>query len=188
LNDEAELNRQVFSLLLLKSFVTPLQYSHGGGISAGSAIAANGTEMLSNRLSGWLSGLTKEVDIGVNYRPGSEVSSDELDIALSKQLLNNRLSIDGNFGFNNNQTTNTTGLVGDVNLEYKLTEDGRYRVRGFNRTNDNTQLTTQGGPYTQGVGVFYREEYETWAELYRRYIKKLKKEPKKTETPAEPTP
>lgn len=188
LNDEAELNRQVFSLLLLKSFVTPLQYSSGGGISAGSAIAANGTEMLSNRLSGWLSSLTKEVDIGVNYRPGSEVSSDELDIALSKQLLNNRLSIDGNFGFNNNQTTNTTGLIGDVNLEYKLTEDGRYRVKGFNRSNDNTQVTTQGGPYTQGVGVFYREEYETWAELYRRYIKKIKKEPKKTETPTESTP
>ena len=52
LSDEVELNRQVFSLLLLKSFVTPLQYSSGGGISAGSAIAANGTEMLSNRLSG----------------------------------------------------------------------------------------------------------------------------------------
>ncbi len=188
LNDEAELNRQVFSLLLLKSFVTPLQYSGSGGISAGSAIAANGTEMLSNRLSGWLSNLTKEVDVGVNYRPGNEVSSDELDVALSKQLLNNRLSVDGNFGFNNNQTTNTSGLIGDVNIEYKLTEDGRYRVKGFNRTNDNTQLTTQGGPYTQGVGVFYREEYETWAELYRRYIKKVKSVTKKTETPTETTP
>lgn len=191
LNDETELNRQVFSLLLLKTFLTPLQYSQGGGISAGSAVAANSTEMLSNRVSGWLSGLTKEVDIGVNYRPGNEMSSDELDIALSKQLLNNRLSIDGNFGFNNNQTTSTTGLIGDVNLEYKLTEDGRYRVRGFNRTNDNTQLTTQGGPYTQGVGVFYREEYETWAELYRRYIKKIKKEPKpeiKPETDPAATP
>lgn len=184
LNDETELNRQVFSLLLLKSFVTPLQYAHGGGISAGSAIAANGTEMLSNRLSGWLSGLTKEVDIGVNYRPGSQVSSEELDIALSKQLLNNRLSIDGNFGFNNNQTTNSSGLIGDVNLEYKLTEDGRYRVKGFNRSNDNTQVTTQGGPFTQGVGVFYREEYETWAELYKRYIQKVKKTPKKETRPA----
>lgn len=183
LTDEAELNRQVFSLLLLKSFVTPLQYSSGGGISAGSAVAANGTEMLSNRLSGWLSGLTKQVDVGVNYRPGNSVSSDELDIALSKQLLNNRLSIDGNFGFNNKQNTSSSGLIGDVNLEYKLTEDGRYRVKGFNRTNDNTQVTTQGGPYTQGVGVFYREEYETWAELYRRYINKLKKTPKQKEEP-----
>jgi hypothetical protein len=179
LADETELNRQVFSLLLLKSFMTPLVYSNGGGFSARTAAAANGTELLSNRLSGWLNGLTKQVDIGVNYRPGSQVSNEELDIALSKQLLNNRLSIDGNFGFNNNQTTSSTGLIGDVNLEYKLTDDGRYRVKGFNRTNDNTQYTTQGGPYTQGAGVFYREEYETWAELYRRYIRKLKKEPQK---------
>jgi hypothetical protein len=191
LTDEAELNRQVFSLLLLKSFVTPLQYSSGGGISAGSAVAANGTEMLSNRLSGLLSGLTKQVDIGVNYRPGTNTSSDELDVALSKQLLNNRLTIDGNFGFNNNKqqaTSSSTGLIGDVNLEYRLTDDGRYRVKGFNRTNDNTQTATQGGPYTQGVGVFYREEYETWAELYRRYIQKLKKTPKKKEEEPKPEP
>jgi hypothetical protein len=194
LNDEAELNRQVFSLLLLKSFVTPLQYSSGGGISAGSAIAANSTEMLSNRISGWLSGLTKEVDIGVNYRPGNEVSSDELDIALSKQLLNNRLIVESNVGFNNNQNTsssgqntNSTGLIGDVNVEYKLTEDGRYRVKGFNRSNDNTDQATTGGAFTQGVGVFYREEYEQWRDLYRKYISKIKKSEKNKDKQVEVT-
>lgn len=187
--DEQELNRQVFSLLLLKSFVTPLQYSQGGGISAGSAIAANGTEMLSNRLSGWLNNLTKDVDIGVNYRPGSETSSDELDIALSKQLLNNRLSVDGNLGYNSNSqtSTNSTGLIGDVNIEYKLTEDGRYRVKGFNRSNDNTQITTSGGPFTQGVGAFYREEFESFDDLFKRYLKKIKSVggKSKSQTPTE---
>jgi len=172
--DESELNRQVFSLLLLKSFVTPLQYSSGGGVSAGSAVAANSSEMLSNRISGWLNSLTEQVDIGVNYRPGSQMSNDELDIALSKQLLNNRLSIDGNFGVNNNQNTNSTGLIGDVNVEYKLTEDGKLRIKGFNRSNDNTQITTSGGPFTQGAGVAYRREFETWKELYMSYLKKLK--------------
>jgi hypothetical protein len=174
LADEAEMNRQVFSLLLLKSFVTPLQYSQGGGISAGSAFAANSSEMLSNRISGWLSGLTNQVDIGVNYRPGTELSNDELDIALSKQLLNNRLSFESNVGVGTPQTKNQSGLIGDVNIEYKLTEDGRYRVKGFNRSNDNTQVATSGGPFTQGVGAFYRDEFETWDELYGQYIKKLK--------------
>lgn len=183
--DEGELNRQVFSLLLLKSFVTPLQYAQGGGISAGSAIAANGTEMLSNRLSGWLNNLTKDVDIGVNYRPGGQMSSDELDIALSKQLLNNRLTVDGNFGYNSNsnntkQTTNSSGLIGDVNVEYKLTDDGRYRVKGFNRSNDNTQIATSGGPFTQGVGVFYREEFEQFDDIFKRYMKKIKSMTKKS--------
>ena len=183
LNDENELNRQVFSLLLLRSFVTPIALAGGGGISAGGAAAATGSEMLSNKMSNWLNGVTKDIDIGVNYRPGSSLSNDELDLALSKQLFNNRLSIDGNFGVSNNANKSTStnnninGLV-DVALEYKLSDAGKYRVKGFNRSNDNIQTATSGGPFTQGVGIFYREEYENLAELYRRYISKFKKKDK----------
>ena len=186
LSDENELNRQVFSLLLLRSFVTPLALAGSGGISAGGAAAATGSEMLSNKVSNWLNGVTKDIDIGVNYRPGGALSSDELDLALSKQLFNNRLSIDGNFGVaNNNSTTSSattsnknnssSNIIGDVTLEYKLSESGKYRVKAFNRSNDNTQTATSGGPFTQGVGIFYREEYESLSELYRRYIGKLKR-------------
>lgn len=179
--DENELNRQVFSLLLLRSFVTPLAIAGGGGVSAGNAVAATSSEMLSNKISNWLNGMTKEVDIGVNYRPGNSLSSDELDLALSKQLFNNRLVIDGNFGVSNrNNTTKTTNsnnsnIIGDVTLEYKLSESGKYRVKGFNRSNDNTQVLYSGGPFTQGVGIFYREEYENLSELFRRYLDKVKK-------------
>jgi hypothetical protein len=184
LNDENELNRQVFSLLLLRSFITPLFVAGSGGISAGGAAAATGSEMLSNKMSNWLNGVTKDIDIGVNYRPGGTLSNDELDLALSKQLFNNRLTIDGNFGVANNNTAsntttaknnNTSNLIGDVTLEYKLSESGKYRVKGFNRSNDNTEIATSGGPFTQGVGIFYREEYESLSELYRRYISKLKR-------------
>lgn len=186
LSDDNELKRQVFSLLLLRSFITPISVSGGGGgISAGgTAAAATGSEMLSNKMSNWLNGVTKDIDIGVNYRPGGALSSDELDLALSKQLFNNRLVIDGNFGVaNNNSTTksttsksnNSSNIIGDVTIEYKLSESGKYRVKGFNRSNDNTDAAISGGPFTQGVGIFYREEYETLSELYRRYISKFKK-------------
>jgi hypothetical protein len=183
LTDQDELNRQFLSLLLLKSFVTPLSMSGGGGISAGGAAAATGSEMLSNKMSSWLNGITKDVDIGVNYRPGGALSSDELDLALSKQLFNNRLSIDGNFGVSNSNSStssttksnNSSNLIGDVTVEYKISESGKYRVKGFNRSNDNTEAATNGGPFTQGVGIFYREEYETLNELYKRYIAKFKK-------------
>lgn len=188
LSDENELNRQVFSLLLLRSFVTPVSFAGSGGISAGGAAAATGSEMLSNKMSNWLNGVTKDVDIGVNYRPGGTLSNDELDLALSKQLFNNRLSIDGNFGVANNngtsntttttKNTNSTNLIGDVTLEYKLSESGRYRVKGFNRSNDNTEAATSGGPFTQGVGIFYREEYENLNELYKRYLAKFKRKEK----------
>ncbi len=185
LSDENEMNRQVFALLLLRSFITPVSVSGGGGISAGGAAAATGSEMLSNKMSNWLNGVTKDVDIGVNYRPGGTLSSDELDLALSKQLFNNRLVIDGNFGVtnNNNSTTtsastkanNSSNLIGDVTLEYKLSESGKYRVKAFNRSNDNTEAATNGGPFSQGIGIFYREEYENLSELYKRYIAKFKK-------------
>lgn len=175
LSDETELNRQVFSLLLLRSFITPISAAGGSGISAGGAAAATGSEMLSNKLSHWLNGVTKDMDVGINYRPGTGLSNDQLDLTLNKQLFNNRLVLDGNFGVNNSSTknTNSSNVIGDVSLEYKLSESGKYRVKGFNRSNDNTQIINSGGPFTQGVGIFYREEFENLSELYRRYLAKL---------------
>lgn len=177
--DENEMNRQFFSLLLLRSFVTPLSAAGAGGISAGGAFASTGSEMLSNKISNWLNGVTKEVDIGVNYRPGTGLSSDELDLTLNKQLFNNRLVIDGNLGVANNanRSSNGSNVIGDVSIEYKLSQSGKYRIRAFNRSNDNTQVINNGGPFTQGVGVFYREEFENLNELYRRYLAKFKKNP-----------
>lgn len=57
--------------------------------------------MLSNQLSNWLSALSTNIDIAVNYQPGSAMSNEQLDLALSKQLFNDRLTIDGNVGVNN---------------------------------------------------------------------------------------
>jgi len=193
LSDEAEMNRQVFSFLLFRSFVTPQIYnSNGGGVTAGGAAASTGSELLSNRMSeflntyfGNLTGI-KDLQVGVNYRAGSQ-NSQEVDLALSKQFLNNKVTVDGNFGVNSNNSNQSrnNGLIGDVNIEYKLSDDGRYRVKGFNRSNDNTQITTSGGPYTQGVGFFYREEFETFNQLFKRYLEKLKKKEKPKEEPKE---
>ncbi|MCW3077507.1 MAG: hypothetical protein JWO32_2116 [Bacteroidetes bacterium] len=188
LSDEAELNRQVFSFLLFRSFVTPQIYNNNaGGVTAGNAAASTGSEMLSNRLSSFLNNYVgnltglNDLEVGLNYRAGTNTSN-EVDLALSKQLFNNKVSIDGNFGVNNNQASrNSSGII-DVNIEYKLTDDGRYRVKGFNRSNGNTQMITTGGPYTQGIGLFYREEFETVNQLFKRYAEKFKKkEIKKTQ-------
>jgi hypothetical protein len=183
INNEQELNRQVFSLLILKSFVTPLVLSNSSGVSAGNAVGSNATEMLSNQLSNWLSQLTTNIDVGVNYRPGDALSNEELDLALSTQLFNDKLSIDGNVGLNNSAQTKSSNMIGDLNMDYKITEDGKLRVKGFNRSNDTYLATTQGGQFTQGVGFFYREDFETLYELYRRYTKFISRK-KKTAVPS----
>jgi hypothetical protein len=191
------MNRQVFSLLVLNSFVTPLQLSGaaGGGATnmgtlAGSVASTSTSELLSSQLSSMLSKISKDFDVGVTYRPGDAITSKEMEVALSTQLFNDKLSIDGNVGVNNrNQTiTNTNNpnnIVGDVNVDYKLTDDGKVRVKAFNRPNDITQIYSSS-LYTQGLGVFYREEFDTIGELYKRYLSILKirkNKEKKTETP-----
>ncbi len=188
LSDETELNRQVFSFLLFRTFVTPQIYnSNSGGVTAQGAAANTGSELLSNRVSeflntyfGTLTGI-RDLQLGLNYRPGNQTTNDAVDLALSKQFLDNKITLDGNFGVNSNATSqNSSGLIGDVNVNYKISQDGRFRLKGFNRSNDNSQITTAGGPYTQGVGFFYRMEFESFGELYRRYVQKtqIKKEAK----------
>jgi hypothetical protein len=180
MNTETEMNRQVFALLILNSFVTPSQLS-GGGPDAVAAAGANAFELLSNQLSNMLSKISKDFDIGIKYRPGDAVSKDELGVAMSTQLFNDKLTIDGNLGVNNNNQ-NTNSIAGDVNIDYKLTDDGKVRIKAFNRANDNN-LNYTYGPYTQGVGIFYREEFDSFKELRERYQKVIenRKKNKKTE-------
>lgn len=188
INTDAEMNRQVFSLLILNSFVTPPQLT-GTGPDVASAGLSNTSELLSNQLSNMLSKISNDFDIGVNYRPGDEISKEELGVALSTQLFDDKLSIDGNLGVNGNTTysnQNANNIVGDVNVDYKITDDGKFRIKAFNKANDNNQIYTTG-PYTQGVGVLYREEFDTIGQLYQRYLgtirdrKKNKQKPEKTD-------
>ena len=130
--------------------------------------------MLSNQFSNWLSQLSNDFDIGINYRPGDEISNREVELALSTQLFDDRLTINGTVANNpNSSNTNTSGIVGDFNLEYKISEDGQLRVKAFNESNDY-YLTTDSNPYKQGVGLFYRKEFESFGDLFRREKKKEK--------------
>ncbi len=172
LNTEEEMSRQVMTLVVLSRFA-PLQTTTATvGNYQGSA-KASGSELLSNQVSNWLSQLSNDVNIGFKYHPRDALSSEEVELALSaQQFLNNNLSIDVNFGVAGAATTqnnvqNESTIIGDFNAEYKLSDDGRIRLKAFNRTNNNT-LITNNSPYTQGVGVFYRVEFDRLRDLWRK--------------------
>lgn len=170
---ESEINKQVFSLLFTNSFTVPpfQQGESAGGPGAGTVTS---TEMLSNQLSNWLSQISNDFDVGMHYRPGDEVNKGEVELALSTQLFNDKMTIDGTVANNSNSSTsqNASAVVGDINVEYKLTEDGKLRAKAFNKTNEGDILNTQKGPYTQGLGIFYREEFETFREFFKKIFKK----------------
>jgi len=176
-----ELNRQVFSLLVLNSFLPPPgAESAYGRTGVGSTTSS---ELLSNQLSNLLSRISNDFDIGVNYRPGDELSNRELELALSTQLFNDRLILDGNFGLSDrenvsNEAQNTNNLIGDISIEYKITKDGKLRVKAFNNSNQFS-LEETSSPYTQGLGLSYKEQYDTnkefWKSLFNLFRKKSKK-------------
>ena len=170
-----ELNKQVFSLLVLNQFIPP--NGQGGG-TYGNVGATTSSELLSNQLSNWLSKISNDFDIGINYRPGDELSSQELELALSTQIFNDRLILDGNFGVSDNtgvnaDAENSNNLIGDFSMEYKITQDGKLRVKAFNASNQ-TYLERTSSNYTQGIGLFYRKEFDKFSDLFKRGLKNNK--------------
>lgn len=163
---DAEMNKQVFSLLLLGKFLPSEYNTTGSSSAAGTAALGNTTsEMLSNQLSNMLSKFSDDFDIGFNYQPGDEVTSQEVALALSTQLFDDRLTIRTNLGVSHqNAGDNTNSLIGDVDMDYKLNEEGNTRIHGFNRSNEY-DISQQEATYTQGVGAFYQESFSTFPEL-----------------------
>lgn len=172
--DDLERNKQVLALMVLSSFITPSELRDGA--TNGTAYGNAGSTLLSNFVSGtlnnWLSQVNSDLDV--------KVDAQDLKVFMTYQLINNRLTVESNFGKANateGQTAEgTSQWVGDVNVEYKLTDDGRVRLRAFNRSNENTVINTAAAPYTQGAGIFYREEFETGAQLRKRLRDYLTKE------------
>lgn len=164
ISSDQEMNRQAFSLLVLRNFVSPHQI---GTTGSGSIIAENSSEFISSQVSNWLSQISDDFDIGVNYRPGDEITNEQLAIALSTQLFNERLSLSGNFGVSHGTQANQnpSSLIGDLKVEYKITPDGKVRLVAYNESNAFDLITTDQATSKQGVGVLYQQEFDSFDEF-----------------------
>lgn len=172
--NQQEMNRQFVGLLVLHRFFPPESGRTGNTQAEYAGIGTtNSMEMLSRQVSNWLSMISDDFDIGINYRTGEKYTNEELEVALSTQLFNDRIIIDGNFGVGGDRTQpsptgqNTSNIVGDVNIEYKWTDEGKFRIKAFNKSNANDYINNNS-PYTQGVGVFYRKEFNSFKDLWKR--------------------
>lgn len=174
INSDEEMSRQFLYLLVMNSFYPDPSFAGATGAtsSGASAMGVTTTEMLSNQLSNWLSQISNDFDIGFAYRPGNEISSQEVEVALSTQLLDDKVIINGNFAVAGQETSSTMNdLTGDFDVEVKLTE--KLRLKVFNRSNDNLYYET--APYTQGFGFFFRQEFNKFRDILRRKNKDIKK-------------
>jgi hypothetical protein len=163
-NTTEEMNKQILSLVVLGKFYTP-EYLRGTYEAQNpNLIGTTASELFSNQLSNWLSQISSNVDIGLNYRPGNQITNDEIELALSTQMFNDRVTINGNIGNNTNPlSSNNSQLVGDFDVNVKLIPSGKLRFKAYNRSNNN--LIYETAPYTQGVGFTFTEDFNDFGEL-----------------------
>lgn len=171
LGNEREMNRQVFSLLVLNRFSAPEGKTSADETGSGNAVGQNLSEFVSQQLSNWASQLSDKFNIGLNYRPGDALNKDEFDVSVSTELFKNRVAVESNVGVANN-SNQTSNIIGDFTVEFKISKDGNLRAKAFNKTNTNNLINNLNSQYTQGIGVFYRKEFNTVSDLVESFRRK----------------
>ena len=156
-------NRQIIYLLALSKFYTP-DYMNVGQ-TRNNELVSVASSALSSQLNNLLGQINENVNIGTNLRSDKGDFSDvEVEVALSSQLLNNRLIINGNIGYRDNAVNNNT-FIGDFDLEYLLNKSGNIRLKAYNHYNDKNYYI-KSALTTQGVGIMYRKEFNKWSEWF----------------------
>jgi translocation and assembly module TamB len=191
--EPSELNKQVFALLLLNRFVgqDPFQSSAGGGgFNAGSFARQSVSKILTEQLNRLAGDLIKGVDISFDvnsaddYTTGSRRDRTDFNVALSKRLLNDRLkvTVGSNYELEGPQQSNQTAsnVIGNVSLDYNLSKDGRYLLRGY-RKND-FEAVVEGYVIETGLKFIITVDYNKFKEIFQKRRRPQDQPNKKTKT------
>jgi hypothetical protein len=177
ISTQDDINRQMLTLLLIGQFFTP-EYIRGRSenqANTGAIVGATTSDMLSSQLSNWLSQISTNFDVGFKYRPGDQVNTNQMELALSTQIFDDRVTINGNIGNNSSLLTNSTSaVVGEIELFIKLIRSGKLQLKVYNRA--NTDMTYDTAPYKQGIGFSYRESFNTFYDLLHPHREKKAKQ------------
>jgi len=181
--NESEMNKQVFALLLLGRFTQEDPFVTSAGTTTEAMVRQSVSRILTDQLNRLASDLIKGVDLtlGVNnesdYTSGTEQNRTELSVAVSKSLLNDRLkvTVGSDFVVEGATPTNqsSSNIAGDVQLDYQLTKDGRYRLRAY-RINEYEGVV-EGQVVETGLTFAFTLQYDQFRELFNKNKKAKKK-------------
>lgn len=151
------MNRQIIYLLALNRFYTP---DYMAGTRGGNDLTSFASGTISSQLSSILGQLSDKISVAPSLRSEAGDFSDlELDVALSSTLLNNRLLLNGNFGYRD-KALNNNQFIGDFDVEYLLTRQGNWRLKAYNHFNDRN-LYTRNALTTQGLGILFKHDFDS---------------------------
>ena len=162
ISTEEQMNMQILYLLGIGNFYTEDERNNQNSNVMSSVLSSTLSGQLNNALSQVFE--TNNWNIGTNLSTGDKGWTDmEVEGILSGQLLNNRLLINGNFGYRDNPMANTN-FVGDFEAEWLINRSGDIRLKAYNETND--RYYTKTNLTTQGVGIMYKKDFNKWSDLF----------------------
>lgn len=174
ISSDEEMNMQMIYLLGLGRFYTN-EYARASGETVTTNGAVN--TLLSSTISGQVNQMLSDI-IGTDskWNLGTGLSTgqngwEDLDVEgiLSGRLLNDRLLINGSFGYRDNALTNQTNFIGDFDVRWRLTPTGNTYIKAYNQTND--RYFTKATLNTQGIGISHHRDFDSWRQLFRKKMK-----------------
>ena len=171
LSTEDKVQKQFLSLLVSNSFLPDEQ---SGIVNNTSLLTSNVSAIMSNQLNNIFQKLDIPLDLGLNYQTNDR-GNDIFDVAVSTQLFNNRVIVNGNIG-NRPYTSGSTNndVVGDLDIEIKIDRPGAFRLNLFSHSAD--QYTNYlDNSQRNGVGLTYQQEFNSFKEFFRKMFSGKKK-------------
>jgi hypothetical protein len=184
-NDPSALNKQVFALLVLGRFIQENPLQPDANNEASNIVRATVSKFLSAQLNQLSSKVVTGVDLSVDIQSYDDYSNNQVqgrtqvELGVKKQLFNERLSIQvgGNVDVEGSKQNSASDITSDVTIEYKLTEDGRYRLKGFRHNQYEGGI--DGLLIETGMGVSYVRNFNEWRIFFRAPKKPEETNPEK---------
>jgi translocation and assembly module TamB len=173
--DESALNKQVFALLVLGRFIqeNPLQTTSGGTSTlVRSTVGKFLSAQLNQLTSTVLPGVEMNFDIQSydDYHSGQAEGRTQVEIGLKKQLFDERLSVQlgGVIDVEGERARHNqaTDIASDIQIEYRMTQDGRFRLKGFRHNQYEGDI--EGQLVETGVGIVYVRDFNRWKNIFKR--------------------
>ena len=163
LSTEDKVQKQFLSLLVTNNFLPEEQ---SGIVNNSSSLV---TEAIANQLNNIFEKLDIPVDLGLKYQ-SNDRGTDIFDVAVSTQLFNNRVVVNGNIGNKQTGTSAQTDVVGDLDIEIKIDRSGSVRLNIFSHSAD--QYTNYlDNSQRNGVGLTYQTEFNNFGQFVRNIFR-----------------
>jgi hypothetical protein len=140
------------------------------------AVAASSLyETASSMLGGIVQTSNEKFEMNFNVvspdnRPSSQTDGRFEAIVSSK--VNERITINGKIGVPFGGV-HESSVVGNIDIKYRINDDGSFNLHFFNKENDINYIGQDIG-YTQGVGISYEVDFDTFSELVDKMFKSNK--------------